>query len=134
MKKKIAKRAGISKSLREKVWNLVSGRCHICGKRIKKYAKHREYGRWHIGHIKAHNRGGSETMGNLLPICRDCNLILKDSGSKRIKKILRLGVWGENEIRRKTRLGKELAQMYIKRKLVRIRRNDRRSKKNQYKI
>ena len=112
----MAKRGSISKSLREKVWSKMPGRCHICGKRIKKH------GRWHVGHIVAHKRGGSETLGNLLPVCRDCNLILKHSGSKRIKKILRLGVWGEAEIRGKTKLGKQLAILYKNRKLTRIRR------------
>ena len=115
---KIKKRSSISKSLREKVWKLVSGKCHICGKRLKKNANQGEYGRWHVGHVVAHRRGGSGILGNLLPTCRDCNLILKDSGSKRIKKILRLGVWGESEIRGKTKLGKQLAKLYRNRKLI----------------
>lgn len=116
--KQISKRKHISKSLREEVWNLVPGKCHICGKRLKKNAKRGEYGRWHVGHIVAHKRGGSQTIGNLLPTCRDCNLILKHSGSKRIKKILRLGVWGENEIRGRTKLGKQLTLLYRNRKLA----------------
>ncbi|MBS3085400.1 HNH endonuclease [Candidatus Pacearchaeota archaeon] len=118
------KRKSVPKSLREKVWSLVSGRCHICGKRLKKNAKKGEYGGWHVGHIKAHARGGSQAIGNLLPTCRDCNLILKHSGSKRIKKILRLGVWGEAEIRGKTKLGKQLSVLYRNRKLERVRRRN----------
>jgi len=122
MKKEFAKRKSISKYVREGVWNKSQGRCHICGKRLRKNAKMGDYGRWHVGHIKAHARGGSQKIGNLLPTCRDCNLILKHSGSKRIKKILRLGVWGEAEIRGKTKLGKQLAILYRDRKLTRIRR------------
>ena len=110
------KRKSVSKSLREEVWSLIPGRCHICGKRIRKNAKHGEYGRWHVGHVKDNARGGPQTIGNLLPTCRDCNLILKHSGSKRIKKILRLGVWGEAEIKKGTKLGKEIAHLYWKRK------------------
>ena len=121
MGKKVGKRKSVSKSLREQVWKQVSGRCHICGKRLRKNAKHGEYGRWHVGHIKAHAKGGSQTIGNLLPTCKDCNLILKHSGSKRIKKILRLGVWGEAEIRKKTRLGEQLARLYKNKKLANTR-------------
>ena len=120
--KKINKRKSISKSLREEVWNLVPGKCHICGKRLKKNAKYGEYGRWHVGHIKAHAKGGLQTLGNLLPTCKDCNLILKHSGSKRIKKILHLGVWGEAEIKSKTKLGSQIAELYRKKKLERVRR------------
>lgn len=114
------KRKPISKELREQVWKLVSGRCHICGKKIRKNAKHGEYGRWHVGHVLAHKMGGSAKFGNLLPTCRECNLTLKHSGSHRIKRILRIGVWGENEIKSGTELGKQLAIMYRKRKLMRI--------------
>lgn len=116
------KRPSISKSLREESWYRVPGRCRICGKRIRKDAKSGEYGRWHAGHIVAHNKGGSTKIANLLPTCRDCNLILKDSGAKRMKKILRLGVWGDSEIRRKTELGKQLARLYRGRKLANARR------------
>jgi len=115
------RRGHISKSLREKLWNLMPGKCRICGKRLKKSAKAGEYGRWHAGHIIAHARGGSIDIKNLLPTCRDCNLILKDSGSKRIKKILRLGVWGEGEIRGRTKLGKQLMRLYRNRKLANAR-------------
>ena len=118
----MTKRISISKSLRQESWNRVPGRCRICGKRIRKDAKAGEYGRWHAGHIIAHNNGGPTNIANLLPTCRDCNLILKDSGSKRIKKILRLGVWGESEIRRKTELGKQIARLYRDRKLANVRR------------
>jgi len=113
----MTKRKHVSKLLRDEVWNLVPGKCHICGKRLKKNAKLGEYGRWHVGHIVAHARHGPQVIGNLLPTCKDCNLILKHSGSKRIKKILRLGVWGESEIRGKTKLGKQLAILYRNRKL-----------------
>ena len=118
----MAERVKISKSLREESWYRVPGRCRICGKRIRKDAKAGEYGRWHAGHIVAYNNSGSTEIANLLPTCRDCNLILKDSSSKRIKKILRLGVWGDNEIRRKTELGKQLARLYRDRKLANIKR------------
>ena len=120
-KKKVNRRGHISKSLREKIWKYTKGRCHICGKKLRRNAKHGEYGRGHIGHIVAHARGGSENIGNLLPTCKDCNLILKHSGSKRIKKILRLGVWGESEIRGRTKLGKQLAMLYRNRKLANVR-------------
>src|SRR3989338_2540244 len=124
MIKRIKKRQSVSRSLRAEVWGLVSGRCHICGKRLNKYAKQGEYGRWHVGHVVAHKRGGPQVIGNLLPTCKDCNLTLKHSGSKRIKKILRLGVWGESEIKGKTKLGKQLAILYRNRKLERVRRRN----------
>lgn len=124
----MVKRIKISKSLREEVWYRVPGRCRICGKRLKKTAKAGEYGRWHAGHIVAHKNRGLTNVANLLPTCRDCNLVLKASASKRIKKILRLGVWGENEIRRNTKLGKQLSILYRNRKLRNARQRKLRSK------
>jgi len=83
-------RKHIPKILRGQIWELTSGKCHICGKRLKKT-------KWHVGHIIAHAHGGQEIAENLLPTCTNCNLILKEAkGSKAIKKILRIGVWGAN--------------------------------------
>lgn len=125
----MAKRTKISNSLREEVWYRVPGRCRICSKRLRKNAKAGEYGRWHAGHIVAHANKGPTNIANLLPTCRDCNLVLKASGSKRIKKILRLGVWGENEIRKNTKLGKQLRILYRNRKIRNARQRKLRGKK-----
>ncbi len=121
MSKKANKRKSISKALREQIWKMTNGRCHICSKRLRKNAKAGEYGRWHIGHIIAHKRGGQAVLGNILLTCRDCNLTLKHSGCKRIKKLLRLGVWTEYEIKKKTDLGKKLALLYRNRKKINLR-------------
>ena len=66
-------RKSIPKPVRIKVWNKYIGeehgigKCNVCGEEIK-------VSNFDCGHIIAAAEGGEDTVLNLVPICRLCNL------------------------------------------------------------
>lgn len=66
-------RKGISKVMRQKIWNRfygnhMYGQCKCC--QMNKIS----YWNFDAGHIVAHKDGGSSMVNNFAPICRPCNL------------------------------------------------------------
>ena len=70
----------ISPHIRFQVWekyvgNNIEAKCFCCFK--NKITPFTHYNTFHAGHIKSEANGGEISLGNLLPICGDCN---KDMG------------------------------------------------------
>ena len=69
---------------RGKVWENIFGRqytniCPLCQKNIMQAL---DTDTWHMGHIQAWSKGGSDTLENIRPICIACN---KSMGSENLK-------------------------------------------------
>ena len=78
--------------------------CHVCGKRLGKT--------WHADHVRAHHLGGESVADNYLPSCPECNRLRWHHDSRRIRKILRLGIYMLAEIKKKSGLGKAADRVY----------------------
>lgn len=64
-------RKKLSPKTRQTTWetyigNSIEGKCWSCDRPIC-------YSNWHAGHVKAHSKGGSDTVDNLRPLCPPCN-------------------------------------------------------------
>jgi len=75
--KKTTKRKSIDPQLRKKLWEMyigqkTDGKCYCCWKNsITPFTYCHTF---HAGHIISRYNGGSDSINNLLPICRDCNM------------------------------------------------------------
>jgi hypothetical protein len=67
-------RTPISKLLRKEVWNsrLMDGECYCCTQPIT-------FDNFECGHIVAVSKGGRTTLDNLKPICRPCNMDMRNT-------------------------------------------------------
>jgi len=70
-------RKKFSAKKRQLVWTTYHGdnefaECPCCAELI-----HRNEDGFHVGHIIAHNKGGSDDIDNLRPVCRTCNLAMQ---------------------------------------------------------
>ena len=80
-KKTKKKRKSINPTLRKKVWDTyigqkTSSKCFCCRKRdITPFTYCNTF---QAGHIHSHANGGKASIGNLLPICRDCNMNMSE--------------------------------------------------------
>ena len=75
--KKPVKRKSIDPPLRKQLWEKyigqkTEGKCYCCWKNtITPFTYCKTF---HAGHIISRYNGGSDSLDNLLPICRDCNM------------------------------------------------------------
>ena len=106
-KSTIAKRSALSSLQREHVFAKTGGRCHICGGAIS--------GQWHADHVFPHSSGGAHSADNYLPAHDICNTYRWDYTPEEYQLILKLGVWLKGEILRKTKIGREAADKFVKR-------------------
>lgn len=68
----------IPPNIRQSVWLKYNGdrdygACYSCGLSINRFNAG-----WHCSHVIAHAKGGSNTVNNLRPCCRKCNLSMGD--------------------------------------------------------
>jgi 5-methylcytosine-specific restriction endonuclease McrA len=73
------------------------GRCHVCGDKLHPH--------WEADHVVPYKLGGTSKLSNLLPICKECNILRKARRPATIRKILRLGAYARSEARKDTKLG-----------------------------
>lgn len=66
------------------IFERTSGKCHLCHVRVarKNYGVVGARGAWHVDHSVARARGGTDTLGNLLPAHIRCNCS-KGAGTNR---------------------------------------------------
>ena len=60
------KRKKLNYTERQKIYDKCHGHCAYCGCKM-------EYKDMQVDHIIPLHRGGTDTMGNMLPACRSCN-------------------------------------------------------------
>lgn len=112
------------KQILEKTGN----RCHVCATILdpQKYGKNKRVsGNWTVDHILPKNRGGGNSVENCLPACGHYNGLRWNRMDKKLREVLEYGIIALQEIRRKSKIGKELQKRYI----LRNKRNKRRRNK-----
>lgn len=104
----VGTRRSLTATQRKEILSKTGGRCHICGVELR--------GRWAADHVLHHAKGGEHARNNYLAACRFCNGLRWSRSCKQLRKILRLGTYAQLEIRHGTKLGRELAELYTRRR------------------
>lgn len=102
-----AKRIALSKKQRALVLAKTDSRCHICS--IALTANN-----FHADHVKAHITGGLHTENNYLPSCPTCNKLRWHYSPEELQLVLKLGVWAKTRIIDDSKLGLEIANLFMK--------------------
>lgn len=89
-------RKQISKSIKNSVWEKTGGKCFYCGRQTIPFGNFNMS--FHIDHLVPYSRGGKDTIKNLIPSCRGCNI---ERGNKNLTAFLwerksSGGAWGMN--------------------------------------
>jgi len=102
----------LSKADRKKIYDKAGGRCHICGgaTTLKDYE---------ADHVFPKSGGGTDGIENYLPSHKLCNNYRWFYESDEVKWILKIGVWAKTEIKNETKIGKEIADRFVKKDLAR---------------
>lgn len=85
-----------------RIFEKTSGHCHFCGDPLdfeKRGRKHPQG--WESDHIIPAKRGGHRRQGNLLPAHWRCNALRWARGYEKLKTLLRVGLIGMDEMRKK---------------------------------
>lgn len=66
---------GYDETVRKRIYDRTSGRCHICWKSVAfaNYARTRAKGGWEVDHSRARANGGQDHGSNLYAACISCN-------------------------------------------------------------
>jgi hypothetical protein len=72
-------------------------------------------GTWEIDHVAQRAKGGARRVANCLPACLLCNRLRWHRTGSAIRALLILGFLAHGEIRRGTRLGRDLAALRVRR-------------------
>lgn len=107
------------KNLKE-IFEKTNGHCHFCGDGLilKKYGCkdiNDLDGSWEADHVRQKGKGGSKNSENCLPACVRCNRLRWHRKGKELRELIYLGLIGKDEIKRKSEVGKKLAELKKKR-------------------
>lgn len=97
-------RKPLTPTQRRRVARKTGHRCHVCGGKLD--------GDWHADHVRPLYLEGECREDNFLPSCVHCNRMRWGYDPRRIKKILRMGVYMLDEVERRTTLGKAIERRY----------------------
>lgn len=117
MNKNQEKRIPLIKKQRELIFKKTEGCCHVCGCKI--------IGKWAADHVVPYAIGGKCNTDNFLPCCYECNRLRWFYEPETLKRILRLGVYCNKEIKKGTELGKRINELFVSR----VKQNNKRRKK-----
>ena len=98
----------------QQIFDRTNGHCHFCGDRLvfEKYGiRADENGTWEADHIIQKGKGGSKDPENCLPACFRCNRLRWHRKGKNIRNLLWLGLVAQDEIERKSELGKAIVKL-----------------------
>ncbi len=114
-----------------KIFEMTKGHCHFCGDRVvfEKRGGRRTRnlkGYWEIDHVIQRAKGGESAIDNYLPACTQCNELRWHRKGNNLRQLLVLGLIAQNEIKKNSAIGKELAGLRIER----ARKNTRRRMNN----
>lgn len=101
-----ATRARLTKAQKERILAKTDSRCHLCGGRID--------GKWQADHVLAYSGGGQHWEDNYLPAHKFCNNYRWHYTAEEFQQILKLGVWARTQIQRLTRVGRYVAEEFLK--------------------
>lgn len=108
------RRRSLNAAERELVLGKTAQRCHICGGEVGPA--------WQADHVLAHSAGGSRDAENYLAAHLLCNNYRWDYLPQEFQWILKIGVWARTHMERRTRLGREMAEAFVKNEARRERR------------
>lgn len=110
------------------IWSKTSGRCHFCGEKLKfeKYGKNKFIkGNWTLDPVLPKNRGGKNSIENLLPACGKCNGLRWHRMGSELRRALDYGITALQEIRKNDKLGQGIQSHYNLRNRARTKRRNR---------
>jgi 5-methylcytosine-specific restriction endonuclease McrA len=108
------KRRRLTSKQRIEVLAKTGSRCHICGGKID--------GDWEADHVLSRSKGGEHTVANYLPAHTLCNNYRWDYMSEEFQEILKLGVWARTQAQNNTKIGRDIAEGFVKYETNRIKR------------
>ena len=116
------KRSSLTKAQRQRILEKTNSRCHVCGVEI-------HLNGFHADHVKTHSSGGEHKENNYLPSCQTCNSYRWHFASEELQIVLKLGVWAKGKMLRKSELGSQIANEFVKHEMkVRKRRKPKHKK------
>lgn len=104
-KVRVSRRA-LPQQVRQAVLAKTGGRCHVCGGKVG--------ADWAADHVLAHVGGGMHAVDNYLPAHKTCNGYRWHYLPEEFEFILKLGVWSRTQIERRTRIGQQIANAFVK--------------------
>lgn len=110
-----------NKKLKE-IFDRTTGRCHFCGDEVifEKYGLKNvndSAGVWEADHITQRAKGGIKDAINCLPACWKCNRLRWHRKGQEIRDLLILGLVANDEIKKKTEIGKQLVTLKTTREI-----------------
>ena len=94
------------------VWIRTRGHCHFCGDAVvfskRGWRSGSLRGYWEVDHVIQRGKGGSKSVDNCLPACTRCNRLRWHRKGLAVRELLLLGLIAKDEIKRRSKLGKEL--------------------------
>jgi hypothetical protein len=110
-KVKGVKRAALSKSKRQLIFDKTDGRCHICGIKL-------DVSDFHADHVMAHITGGEHKESNYLPSCSTCNNLRWHYSPEEVQLIMKMGRWLKTKLSEETGESILLANQFVKHEMA----------------
>ena len=110
-----APRSQLTKSQRHAILLKTDSKCHICGGVIKG-------SKWQADHVVSYSKGGTHSVDNYLPAHSTCNNYRWHYRPEEFQEIMKLGIWVQNQIINKTKIGNEVAERFVQHETIRIKR------------
>lgn len=107
-------RSRLTSKQRENILTKTNSRCHICGGVIND--------KWQADHILSYSKGGEHSEVNYLAAHNTCNNYRWHYTPEEFQEIMKLGIWVQTQIIKKTDIGNKVADKFVKYELNRIRR------------
>ncbi len=107
-----------NEKLRE-VFDKTNGHCHFCGDAVdfQKYGL-RDIGidgAWEADHVIQRGKGGTKDISNCFPACTKCNRLRWHRTGENLREMITLGIIANDEIKKKSELGKKINELKQKR-------------------
>ena len=95
------------------VYDKTRGRCHFCGDKVilghhGKTKGHPLRGAWELDHVIQRKKGGASDPDNYLPACWKCNRLRWHRRGRDLRRLIRLGLAANDEIKADTELGRAI--------------------------
>ena len=108
--------------LRE-IFAKTNGHCHFCGDRVQ--FEKRGYpksgglkGYWQVDHVIQLDKGGKKSADNCLPCCTMCNRLRWSRRGVKLRKLIFLGIIAHEQLKKKSKIGKQILELKRKRKRI----------------
>jgi 5-methylcytosine-specific restriction endonuclease McrA len=98
------------------IFERTNGCCHFCGDKVifENYGVtdiNDVVGVWEADHIHQKGKGGKKDASNCLPACYRCNRLRWHRKGEEIRELLFLGIIAKGEIRKGSKIGKDIQSL-----------------------